>query len=328
VDVADGHLAPFQTQITSAAPIRTFEGCYEKKGVDLDGGPNQTGGCHAPVNHRTKNLSSEDRIRPLRGGGANVRRTIKLVSAIIALIAISLPLVGATVSAADTSSAPVITFDDAARQAQLLIPTPACPASQPNCQWKFFLNEPKLSIDVATVYGTSGTLTIDYPSDFCGIIQADAYVGPPWVAKRGFQHTIEDCTPPISTSTPPDAPITSPPAPPTVSATSIPPGVGSVPTPGASPPLESAVAAPPVTSPAGTSGIEPVAAASSQLPFTGTRIKPILFGGITLVAMGLFLLTTAVSRRKMARRVGDCPWPTTRALGRSSPRNSRRPSAD
>ena len=115
-----------------------------------------------------------------------MKRIIKIIGATIGLFAISVPLGGAALSAADTSSSAVIVFDDAAHQAQLIIPTPACSASQPNCQWKFFLNEPKLSVDVGTVYGTSGTLTIDYPSDFCGVIQADAYVGPPWIPKLGI----------------------------------------------------------------------------------------------------------------------------------------------
>jgi hypothetical protein len=243
-----------------------------------------------------------------------VKRIVKIAGAIIGLIAISLPLGGAVVSAADSSSSAVIIFDDAARQAKLVIPTPACPDSQPNCQWKFFLNEPKLSVDVATVYGTSGTLTIDYPSDFCGVIQADAYIGPPWVAKRGFQHTIEDCTPPPSTTAvPPDAPATSTPTPPATSANTIPPpGFGSVSATSASPP------APPATGPAGVSAVSSDGAAPTQLPFTGTSIKPVLFSGLTLVALGLCLLTTSVSRRKMARRVGNCPWPTTRHSGRSS----------
>ncbi len=124
-----------------------------------------------------------------------MKRTIVAVGSVIALVALSMAFGGAAVNAADGSSTAVIIFDDAAQQAKLIIPTPACPASQPDCQWKFFLNEPKLSVDVATIYGTSGTLTLAYPKDFCGVIQADAYVGPPWVAKRGFQHTIADCTP-------------------------------------------------------------------------------------------------------------------------------------
>ena len=101
-----------------------------------------------------------------------MKRIVKTVGAIAGLIAICVPLGISAVGAADASSFAVIRFDDAAHQAELIIPTPACTASQPNCEWKFFLNEPKLSIDVGTVYGTSGTLTIEYPSGFCGVIQA------------------------------------------------------------------------------------------------------------------------------------------------------------
>jgi hypothetical protein len=238
-----------------------------------------------------------------------VKRRAKVAGAIIGLIAISLPLGSAAVSAAGSSSSAVIIFNDAARQAQLVIPSPACPDTQPNCQWKFFLNEPKLSVDVATVYGTSGTLTIDYPSNFCGVIQADAYVGPPWVAKRGFQHTIEDCAPVTSpTAVPPDAPATNAPAPSPTSTTTTPPiGFGSV---------SATSVPPPVTSPVSASG-SPVGATPTQLPFTGSNIKPVLFSGLMLVALGLYLLTTSVSRRRMARRVGNCPWPTTRRSRRT-----------
>jgi hypothetical protein len=42
-----------------------------------------------------------------------------------------------------------------------------------------------------------------------------------------------------------------------------------------------------------------------------------LFSGLMLVALGLYLLTTSVSRRRMARRVGNCPWPTTRRSRRT-----------
>ncbi|MBF6558103.1 MAG: hypothetical protein IVW52_18505, partial [Acidimicrobiales bacterium] len=150
-----------------------------------------------------------------------MKRIVVVISSVIALIALSVTLGGAAWSAADTSSTAIITFDDAAHQARLTIPTPACPASQPDCRWKFFMNEPKLNVDVATVYGTSGILTIAYPPNFCGVIQADAYIGgPPWDAKRGFQHTIEDCKPPptTTTTTEPPATTTTMPAPPPTTA--------------------------------------------------------------------------------------------------------------
>ncbi len=129
-----------------------------------------------------------------------MKRIVVVLSSVMALIALSVTLGGAawsaTVPSSTPSSTPIIIFDDVGQQAQLIIPTPACPETQPDCMWRFFLNLPKLHIDVATVYGTSGTLSIPYPPNFCGVIQADAYVGPPWVAKRGFQHTINNCEPP------------------------------------------------------------------------------------------------------------------------------------
>ncbi len=241
-----------------------------------------------------------------------MKRVLKIILAAIGLSAIGLPLGGAALAAEGTSSSAVIIFDDAAHQAQLIIPTPACPASQPDCQWKFFLNEPKLSVDVGTVYGTSGTLTIDYPSGFCGVIQADAYVGPPWVPKRGFQHTIEDCAPPDTTMT------TGQPPPPATSANTAPPPVfGSVSATSAPPPAGPS-GAPQVSSSNDAPATSPVSDQPAQLPFTGANLEPILLIGWTLVAFGLYLLTSGESKRRMGRRIGDCPWPTVPKRHRSS----------
>ena len=225
-----------------------------------------------------------------------MKRIIVAIGSVIVLIAFSVTLGGAAWSAANSSSTAVITFDDAAQHVQLTIPTPACPTSQPDCQWKFFLNEPKLSVDVATVYGTSGVLTLDYPKDFCGVIQADAYVGPPWVAKRGWQHTIDDCTTPTTTSTEPPTTTTTTNVPPTTTTTTnVPP----VPPPTSGPSIQPPAPAPaalPFTAPATT-----VAAPLTQLPFTGKDIKPYLFAGLTLVALGLALLAPSRFWRRASR---------------------------
>lgn len=199
-------------------------------------------------------------------------------------------------AAPSTSAYPVITFDDAAHQAELTIPTPACPTTQPTCEWKFFLNEPKLSVDVAIVYGTSGTLVIPYPPNFCGVIQADAYVGPPWVAKRGFQHTIADCTPtPTPTTLPATTPTTvavAPPAPPTL--TTAPPTLTTT-TPSLGPTVAAATSASPTSASPTTSPVaapENTAAASDTqgLPFTGVNVVALLILGSALAAAGLLLL--------------------------------------
>ena len=114
-----------------------------------------------------------------------------IIASVIAVTVVAAVAVGTASRASASPTSAVITFDDMARQVTLQIPDPPCDVSEPGCVWKFFLNEPKVSVDVATVYGSTGTLSIPYPSNFCGIIQADAYVGPtangPWVSKRGWQ---------------------------------------------------------------------------------------------------------------------------------------------
>jgi hypothetical protein len=267
-----------------------------------------------------------------------MKRIAVILSAVIALITVSVTLGGAAWSATNTPTTAVITFNDAAHNVQLTIPTPACPTSQPDCQWKFFLNEPKLNVDVATVYGTSGTLTLDYPPEFCGVIQADAYVGPPWVAKRGFQHTIDDCNPPNTTTTtttttttvpptttttttrPPTPPTTTtttttrPPTPPTTTTTTTttlpvagPVAGTSTPPPGppAALPFTATPAAPVAAAPVAAAPVAaaPVAAAPAELPFTGVNTKPLWFIGIGLVALGLALTRSNDSWRRMRRRV-------------------------
>jgi hypothetical protein len=47
----------------------------------------------------------------------------------------------------------------------------------------------------------------------------------------------------------------------------------------------------------------PAAAAPTQLPFTGVDVKPLWFIGLTLVALGVGLLTSGESWRRMARRL-------------------------
>jgi hypothetical protein len=232
-----------------------------------------------------------------------VKRIAVILSMVIGLITMSVTLGGAAWSAAASPTTPVITFNDAAQDVTLTIPTPACPASQPACEWKFFLNEPKLHVDVATVYGTSGTLTLAYPHAFCGVIQADAYIGgPPWVPKRGFQHTISDCTTPTTTTTttvPTTTPTTGPPTPTTVppSTPTVPPVVQGTNTPPPAPPAQTPPAAlpftatPPAAVPAATvpAATVPAATVPTQLPFTGVNTKPLWFLGIALVALGLAL---------------------------------------
>jgi hypothetical protein len=229
-----------------------------------------------------------------------MKRIAAVVCAGVTLIGLSVAMQVAAWGASGSPTSAVITFNDAAHQVTLTIPTPACPTTQPDCRWKFFLNEPKLHVDVAILYGTSGTLTIPYPPNFCGVIQADAYIGgPPWVPKRGWQHTIEDCTtpvPPVTPVTPSTPTSTSTSTTSTISSAIEPPNNGPVDT---LPPttttasVAGTVAAtsggPQVGSPSGVPATTP-SVTSSQLPFTGVDVKPLFFTGMTLVGLGLCLM--------------------------------------
>ncbi len=58
-----------------------------------------------------------------------------------------------------------------------------------------------------------------------------------------------------------------------------------------------------------TATAAPAAATPTRLPFTGADVTLLWWVGSALVLLSLVLLTTAESRRRMARRLGDCPWP-------------------
>jgi hypothetical protein len=238
-----------------------------------------------------------------------------LMASVVAVTVVAAVAVGTAWGAPGAPSSAVITFDDSAHQVTLQIPSPACPTTQPTCQWKFFLNEPKLSVDVATVYGTAGTLTLAYPANFCGVIQADAYVGPPWVPKRGWQHTIEDCTaattgttdlpdsggttattdapdtPPASTTTTTEAPEhggTNAP----VTPVGTPPGTVQLPDTQAAA-VAPAVSPPAKGAPASTPSALPDSATSARLtslPFTGADLQPFVYLGTMFVVLGIVLM--------------------------------------
>ena len=90
--------------------------------------------------------------------------------------------------------------------------------------WQFEVNEPDQHVLVEAVYGSTGTLTIDYPVGFCGLLQADASQS--GVHNNGSRYTVTDCTVPTtttSTTEPPTTTTTSPPAPPVTTTTVSPP---------------------------------------------------------------------------------------------------------
>jgi hypothetical protein len=207
---------------------------------------------------------------------------------------------GAAWSAGNSSPPVALTFDDAAQQVTLTIPTPACAPDHPDCKWVLFVNEPDVAGKpvVGSVTGTTGVLAVEYPHNFCGVLQADARTGPPWTQVYGLRHTVEgDCPPPTTTTTVPPTTTTTetpPTVPPSVTATTEPPPVQKV-----VPPVVIATSTPPPV-PATVPATTP---APTQLPFTGVNTKPLLFLGLTLVALGLCLINTKDSWRRMVRRL-------------------------
>lgn len=91
-----------------------------------------------------------------------------IIASVMALTVVAAVLAASTTAGASGgNSGPVITFDDANNVVTLQIPSPPCPTTEPGCVWKFFLNEPKVSVDVSTIYGTqAGILTLAYPENF------------------------------------------------------------------------------------------------------------------------------------------------------------------
>jgi hypothetical protein len=78
----------------------------------------------------------------------------------------------------------------------LQIPNPPCrtTTTTPRCEWALFVNEPDNGGKiVGWVFGTSGTLSVPYPAGFCGLLQADASVGPPYRREVGHRVMVNTC---------------------------------------------------------------------------------------------------------------------------------------
>jgi len=219
----------------------------------------------------------------------------------VAALALILVVSGSAMFCAGTAWAttapptnPVLLFDNAAGVAKLVIPTPSCSAAIPNCHWMLYMNLPLLPHQprVGYITGTHGVLVLPLPK-FCGMIQADALVGPlsnpsTWVYKVGIRERVHTCGYP--TTTRPHSTTTTTIAPKVAATASSVPGTVAATT---------ATAALPFTGATSTSSTQP---ATAQLPFTGLDFKPLAIVGSTLVILGGLMLSTVESRRRMLRR--------------------------
>ena len=237
-----------------------------------------------------------------------------LMASVVAVTVAAAVAVGTAWATPGAPSSAVITFDDSAQQVPPCDSQSRLPATQPNCQWRFSPDEPILGRCRHHLRNV-GNADPGLSSELLRVVtQADAYVGPPWVPKRGWQHTIEDCTTAATATT--DLPDTGgttattdqPDTPP--SSTPTDPGTGagwhqrlatpSGPPPGtrSSYPDEAAAAAPTVSpatgAPAPTPSALPETAAASarptSLPFTGADLQPFVYLGTMFVVLGLVLM--------------------------------------
>jgi uncharacterized membrane protein YgcG len=237
----------------------------------------------------------------------------------------------ATISAGVAGSAqshfpyPVLRMHFDTDTVTLVIPTPACPTSDPGCVWMLYVNQPKTGTVVGVATGTSGVLTVAFPN-YCGLLQADALIGPaPWTFRHGIHRHIDNCTDPTTTTTTDSSTTTTTtggnagstttttPTTTTSSSTTTstnPPSAGgggtSTTTSSTSAlPFTSTTAAPAGVAAAkggGSSGSGGGSGSATSLPFTGSNVTQLVLLGSLLVIVGLILLSTVESRRRMMRR--------------------------
>ncbi len=196
-------------------------------------------------------------------------------------------------------SSATLSFNSARQVVEMSIPSGPCPSGATTCTWMLYVNEPGVSGQptVAEATGTSGTLAVPYPPNFCGVIQADALVGPgSWVYQTGTRQSIHTCPDPVvppigGGGTQPVTPPSSPAPAPTSTTSSI---------------TQVSVAA-------SLSATPTAAPASTTLPFTGTDTTPFLLAGLAAVAIGVVLLVEPRTHRGLrwltsagpVRRVGS-----------------------
>jgi hypothetical protein len=163
--------------------------------------------------------------------------------------------------------------------ATLRLPIPACPATSPGCVWMLYVNEPNVPghPTAGTATGTSGTLTVAVPAGFCGLLQADALLGPaPWAFRTGVRRTVGVCPPGTKGKT--------------VTPTTVPQAVtASLPNTGSN-----------TNAKTDNDGV--------KLPFTGFDLSPLVLLGGGSVLAGLLLMFPFGDIRRRLRIISALGW--------------------
>ena len=201
-----------------------------------------------------------------------------VVAAMAAMVVSVFMIAGVAPAAGAAERSPVLSFSS--DRVVLTLPTRGCPHRRPDCEWMLFVNEPTTGklVGMATGPGTTtGSaspvgVTVALPASFCGVVQADALVGPsPWrkvVGRKATVQTAASCSLPFT-------------------------------------------AANAATGSADAAPAAPAAAKLTQLPFTGIDIKPLLLLGLALTLLGLLMATDLDQRRKKERRSKQRTWSET-----------------
>ncbi len=161
-------------------------------------------------------------------------------------------------------------------------PSPACRTTHGtiSCRWALLVTQGDANTIVGAAAGTSGVLTVAYPTT-CGVIHASAIVGPPIRREIGYAHTIsQPCTP----------------APPVALSAAAATEVAN---------NTSGVAAPLVPTGAtstGSSTSTPASATPSALAFTGAPILDFLVGGFACLLLSAWCLLPVGLRYRRYRR--------------------------
>ena len=194
----------------------------------------------------------------------------KLIAGGVAALALTGAGLGfSNLAGADTAS---LHFNDTTQLVELTIPDPACVAH--GCQWELQVDNPATN----QVYGSGNagepgvTIDVPYPSDFCGVIQADVFVLGDDGSQHlqfGHRHTISTCTtttttttigcPPEDTPPPCTTPTSVPSTTPTTTAGPSPTSVNTTPTsaPPASTPVPQQTPVAPAVNPGEQAPITP-----------------------------------------------------------------------
>ena len=235
----------------------------------------------------------------MREHGKRGHRRVAALAATLVVAGVTLAGMGSATAAPRPSQFVIVKFLPSLHEVTLTIPTPPCKHGPPGCVWRLWVNEPFApgAPVLGSATGTSGVLTVTYPSTVCGTVQGDASVtlqadvsvgGQVWRYKVGHRMTIP-CTPTSPTTHPPTAtthPATAPD--PKSSATTQLPFTGGTATTTTGP-----------TTPA--KAVQ--TAAITQLPFTGIDLKPMVLMGMALILAGLLLASRLEQRRRALHRL-------------------------